>query len=67
MAIKSFIKEVDIESEHDGFLFLKFNEEQGEKWIELSGDKDYPFIFETPEDIDEFCKVLKKYKKLLKQ
>lgn len=66
MAIKNIITEVDIESEHDGYLVVKRMCENNVTWLEIHGDIEYPFIIENAKDIDDLCKYLQEYKKLLK-
>lgn len=67
MAVKAVLKEMLIESEHDGYLTIIHTYENDDVWLEIRGDNGYPFIIESEADIDALCKALKSCKKLLKQ
>jgi len=66
MTIKSNIVEIDIESVERGYLVLNRYNENDSIWLTIYGDKDFPFIIENTKDIDDLCKLLQDYKKLLK-
>ena len=69
MTIKSYTTDIEVKSNHMGFLNITRKENSPEldnnsAWIEISNDENYPLILESIEDIDELCRVLQESKKL---
>lgn len=53
---------IENESPDNGFCIVKRQEQNNSNWLELHGNEDksdYPLIFNSNEDIDDFCLSLK--------
>lgn len=66
MAIKTHTNEIEVTSEHMGYLLIRRHTENG-IWMEITGNESYPLVLQTDKDFDDLINILHECKKYLKE